>query len=192
MRIAIEGNIGSGKTTQLDMISTLGIPVYKEPVHLWPLEEFYQDPERNAFLMQTTVLTTFPDQGTGVYERSTLASRMVFSNLKNPQEVLTYGMLYNRIGWNPDFWIFLESSPELCHRRVQRRNGPGDSKVSLEYLEKLDQRYRDMYEHVKSRAFVVNADRPASEVFKTIMAIINEHCSGYPDSLIRSTPDSEH
>lgn len=183
MKIAIEGNIGSGKTTQLDLLKRLSVPVYKEPIHLWPLEEFYDDPKRNAFLMQTSVLATFPDRGPGIYERSTRASKSVFSNLTHPQELMTYGILYNRLGWDPDYWIFLESSPELCLKRIRGRNGRGDQAVTLEYLEKLDTKYKEMYEEVKHKSFVVNADRPEEEVFRTIVDIINEHCSGDPDSV---------
>ena len=170
-RIAIEGNIGAGKTTQLDMIS--GHRVFREPVHLWPLEEFYQDSQKNAFLMQATVLASFKDHGPGIYERSTFASKTVFSNFDSETEKMSYELMYDRLGWDPDYWIFLESDPEKCYRKVRGRRGPGDSYVTLEYLKEIDRRYKKMYEKVKGKAFVVNADRPAEEVHKSILEILN-------------------
>jgi|LakMenE18May11ns_1017448.scaffolds.fasta_scaffold9953533_5 thymidylate kinase len=177
VRIAIEGNIGAGKTTQLNLLSKLGIEVYREPVHLWPLEEFYNDPIGNAYLMQTSVLASFMDHGNGVYERSTLASREVFSQNMTTQEKIAYELLYQRIGWNPDYWIFLESDPEKCYARVTKRKFTGDSKVTLEYLQVLDEKYKRLYDLVKDRSFIVNADRPAHEVHQSIMNIIEKSIS---------------
>jgi thymidylate kinase len=177
VRVAIEGNIGAGKTTQLDLLSKRGFTVYREPIHLWPLEEFYEDPLKNAYLMQTSVLATFRDNGHGIYERSTLASREVFKQNMSNQEKITYEMLYQRIGWNPDFWIFLESDPENCMKRVAKRRGTGDSRVTLEYLQVLDDRYKQFHELVKERSFIVNADRPAQEVHQTILDIIEKSIS---------------
>lgn len=172
MKIAIEGNIGSGKTTQLNLLSK-SWPVYTEPVHLWPLDEFYSDPKNQGFHMQTAVLATFSDNGPGVYERSPRSSKEIFSNFEGkPAEQMTYDLLYHRLGWDPDYWIFLESDPELCFKKVQGRRGPGDSYVTLEYIKKIDKKYRDFQESVSDRSFVVNADRPVHEVYDTITTIL--------------------
>lgn len=170
VRIAIEGNIGAGKTTQLDLLR--GVPVFREPIHMWPLEEFYKDPVGNAFLMQTSVLANFPDGGPGVYERSTLASKEVFNQNMTENEEMTYEMLYQKLGWDPDYWIFLESDPEKCYARVSKRKSIGDSYVTLDYLKNIDERYKKLYTLVKDRAFVVNADRPTYEVHESISEII--------------------
>lgn len=185
-KIAIEGNIGSGKTTQLDLLSGT-CRVFREPVHLWPLEEFYQDPQGKAFLMQTSVLASFKDQGPGIYERSTLASKIVFTKFDTESEKMSYEMLYDRLGWNPDYWIFLESDPERCYQKVRGRRGPGDSYVTVSYLKDIEKRYKKMYELVKDRAFVVNADRPVEEVYKTIKYII-DGCIGNTSGVSVNSP----
>jgi deoxyadenosine/deoxycytidine kinase len=174
-RIAIEGNIGAGKTTQLDMLSSLGIPVFREPTHLWPLEEFYEDPERHGFLMQATVLASFADKGPGVYERSTLASKEVFSDFKTESEKNSYEILYDRMGWDPDYWIFLESDPDICYNRLKKRNGKGDSHITKEYINTLDEKYKNLHDKLKTKSFVVNADRPAEEIHQSILSIILNH-----------------
>ena len=173
MRISIEGNIGSGKTTQLEMLREF-FPIFTEPVHLWPLDSFYEDPKRQGFHMQSAVLASFADYGPGIYERSTRSSRDVFSNLEG-SEKFTYDLLYHRLGWDPDYWIFLESDPELCYKRIQGRKVPGDTHVTLEYIKQLDDRYKQFYDAVKDRAYIVNADRPKHEVYKSIQDIVLKH-----------------
>lgn len=172
MKIAIEGNIGSGKSTQLDLLSRY-FPSYREPIHLWPLEEFYRFPQEQAYHMQTAVLATFQDYGSGIYERSTRSSRDVFSKL-GPNEKMTYDLLYHRLGWDPDYWIFLDSAPENCFKRVLGRKGPGDTHVTLEYITELDERYKNFQKTVLERSFVVNADRPIGEIHSTIMKILTD------------------
>lgn len=68
----VEGNIGAGKTTWLDMVqANTGedhelIEVVPEPVHMWQnspqghnlLQLFYEDPEKYAFAFQQFVLVT--------------------------------------------------------------------------------------------------------------------------------------
>lgn len=69
----VEGNIGAGKSTYLDMVQMTNdaasinemIEVVQEPVDMWQdlsgenlLELFYKDPERYAFTFQQYVLIT--------------------------------------------------------------------------------------------------------------------------------------
>jgi len=41
-RVVIDGNIGSGKTTQLGLLEKKGWKVRRDPIDEWPLEEFYK------------------------------------------------------------------------------------------------------------------------------------------------------
>ena len=65
----IEGNIGSGKTTLINILKNFNnFEVIEEPVNLWLnlkgddnkniLQEFYDDPERYAYIFQTMVFKT--------------------------------------------------------------------------------------------------------------------------------------
>jgi deoxyadenosine/deoxycytidine kinase len=49
IRVVIDGNIGSGKTTQLGLLEKKGYMVRREAIHDWTLDEFYADPARWAF-----------------------------------------------------------------------------------------------------------------------------------------------
>ena len=54
--IAVAGNIGSGKTTQLDLLERKGWSVKREPIDEWPLDLFYKDKSRWALLLQMKIL----------------------------------------------------------------------------------------------------------------------------------------
>jgi hypothetical protein len=43
MKIVIDGNIGAGKTTQLNLLESKGFKVHREPIEKWPLELFPQE-----------------------------------------------------------------------------------------------------------------------------------------------------
>ena len=68
LRVVIDGNIGSGKTTQLGLLEKTGYTVRREAIQDWPLEEFYKDPARWAFLLHTSILlTNQPGEGCLLY-----------------------------------------------------------------------------------------------------------------------------
>lgn len=59
MLVSIEGNVGSGKSTVLDVLEKQGFTVVKEPIEHWSdtLRLFYTDPKKYSFLLQTRILT---------------------------------------------------------------------------------------------------------------------------------------
>ena len=81
MKVVIDGNIGSGKTTQLDLLEKKGWKVRREPIETWPLELFYSDKSRWALVLQLRILQTLRPVDTKdivVYERCLLSTRHVF------------------------------------------------------------------------------------------------------------------
>jgi deoxyadenosine/deoxycytidine kinase len=81
MKVVIDGNIGSGKTTQLNLLEKVGWTVQREPIDDWPLELFYKDKSRWALLLQMKILQTLQPVKTKdvvVYERCLLSTRYVF------------------------------------------------------------------------------------------------------------------
>ena len=110
--ISIEGNIGAGKTTFLNILATLhlddpGILILREPVDQWSrvadthgtvLEHLYRDPGRHAFAFQVLVLHTMKTRlkeamrggyHTIIMERSVGASRHVFGRMLHAQGNMT-------------------------------------------------------------------------------------------------------
>jgi len=183
MIIAIEGNIGCGKTTQLNILQEKGFSIYKEPIDKWPLEEFYQDPSRWGFLLQVVILRTFV-RGTeplSIHERSPMSSKYVFWN--NLVESGTVTALENSVfedeyaekAWKPNVLIYINKSPELCHKHIQNRNQPGDKSMQLEYLQTLDTKYENMFNVFDGEKYEINGSQSVENVHKDIMNILNKY-----------------
>lgn len=151
MRVVIDGNIGSGKSTQLNLLKDLGFRVRKEPINEWPLELYYSDPVRWGFLMQLSVLSSFADpEDDVIFERSMQSSRLVFWDVMNktPEEDRVYTSLYEKLKWTPDLVIYLRSDPEKCFERIEKRGQSGDNGISLNYLRALHTKYEQNDENV--------------------------------------------
>jgi deoxyadenosine/deoxycytidine kinase len=183
MIIAIEGNIGCGKTTQLSILEKQGYSIYKEPIDKWPLDEFYQDPSRWGFLLQVVVLRTFI-KGTepiSIHERSPMSSKYVFWNNLVESGIVTslensvFEDEYNEKAWEPDVLIYLNKNPELCHKHIQNRNQPGDSTMQLDYLETLNEKYNNMYRICKQDKYEIDGSQTVENVHKEIMTILNKY-----------------
>ena len=190
MKVVIDGNIGSGKTTQLDLLETRGYRVRREPIDDWPLEEFYKDPQRWAFYFHMKILQTLrplKTPKTVIYERSLLSSRWVFWEVLKKKGVITmgeddtYSTFYDQFAWYPDVYIFLSKTPELAWEHIQARHQTGDSDVTLEYWKELDMEYKNLLIKVPCKVHVVNANRSVEEIHQEISAIILEHELFSPD-----------
>lgn len=161
----VEGNIGSGKTTLLEKLNeNEQFEVVREPVNMWLntkgsdgknlLQEFYEQPERYAYLFQTMVFKTRLEsleheqtKPIRFSERSIWTDRYVFgkscidSNKMNVLETNCYHFWFNWLEdkfWKkPDGIIYLRTSPEKCMERMKERARNEESSVSLEYLKEL-------------------------------------------------------
>ena len=177
--IVIDGNIGSGKTTQLDLLEKKGFKVRREPIDQWPLEEFYKDPARWAFFFHMTLLKTQNKPGRGViYERSLFSSRYVFWPVLLKKGVVTqkeedlYEYFWNRFSWKPSLLIYLSKDPELAFKHIQTRGQAGDTGVTLEYLHELDKEYKNLVMKIPCRVRVVNANREPEKIHAEICQIL--------------------
>lgn len=165
LRIIVEGNIGSGKTTCLDMLgSNENFEVIKEPVDLWLkikgsdgknlLQEFYEEPNRYSYLFQSMVFKTrlqsiehAQTKPVRFCERSIWTDRYVFgkscinSGKMNELEVSCYNYwfkwLEDKFYEKPHAIIYLRCSPEKCFERMHKRARGEEDGVPLEYLQEL-------------------------------------------------------
>ncbi len=161
----VEGNIGSGKSTFLKKLST-EFKVVQEPVDEWSkmrnangkniLEEFYEDPERNAYLFQSIAFRSRVKNITGlnesaIVERSIYTDRMVFAEVckedGNINEIEWndytewFDFVVKHIGFKPKGFIYLRTDPEKSYERINKRNRSGESNISIDYLKKLHTRH---------------------------------------------------
>lgn len=192
MKIVIDGNIGSGKTTQLGLLEQKGWMVRREPIDKWPLKEFYADPTRWAFLLHMIILRTLRPLKTKspvIYERSLLSSRWVFwPVLKRKGHVTevehdTYDHFYEQFSWSPDIYIFLSKDLDLAWKHIQARGQAGDDGVTREYLDELDAEYKKLIKSVPCLVFIVNANQTVEKIHEDICKILVDNELLFSDAL---------
>ncbi len=168
LRVAVEGNISTGKSSLLSYFNTHYGPMYDviyEPISKWQsvggenlLNLLYSDPTRWAFPFQQFAMTTkvqsdLAPQGGPVIilqERSIYSSRFVFTeqmkraNKLSPAE---FGILDHCFNFflgefqerlRLDAIVYLESPPATCLSRVKERNRPEEQSITLDYLSVID------------------------------------------------------
>ena len=182
--IVIDGNIGSGKTTQLNLLEKKGWKVRREPIEQWPLDEFYKDPKRWAFYFHMVILQTLRPLKTGemvIYERSLMSSRWVFwpvlvnKGFVTQGEDKIYSEFYEQFAWYPDVYIFLSKDRDLAWEHIQKRHQAGDSGVTKEYLAELEVEYLKLVRNIPCKVHIVDANKTADEIHNEICRILTEN-----------------
>jgi deoxyadenosine/deoxycytidine kinase len=161
MKITIEGNIASGKSTlALKLQEKYRIPTFLEKIDSWTLlGQFYENPERWGFTFNVEVLLSMMEWKNNnylsIYERSPLSCAYVFtqhqydSGVLNKKEHDIFQKIYKEFGWDQDYIIYIETDPNVCFERLQKRNRSCESQVSLSYLEDIHKKHSDMIKFVK-------------------------------------------
>jgi deoxyadenosine/deoxycytidine kinase len=191
MKIVIDGTIGSGKTTQLDLLEKAGWDVKREPISEWPLDLFYRDPSRWAFLMHMAVLRSLKPSERTVHERCPLSTAHVFwqyvvdKKLVTPEENELFMKYYDEIGWQPDVYILITKKPEMAWEHIQKRGQAGDSGVTLEYLKELQEYYSKMVTRIPCKMLVVNGNRDPSVIHKQILEYLETVVNGPATKVVK-------
>jgi deoxyadenosine/deoxycytidine kinase len=177
--IVVEGNIGSGKSTFLEEVSTMfhndNIHIIQEPVNDWCVvkdnhnmslfENFYENPNKYAFLLQMNILSsrhkTMNDivarncktYDVNIFERSVLTDKNIFVPAlhdmshftKMELEVFTnmFDCMASSSTSNIDAIIYLKCSPEVSYDRVIKRNRHGEKGITLQYLDLLHTKHEE-------------------------------------------------
>lgn len=151
--IAIEGNIGSGKTTLATSLSeSLGYKlVLEEFEDNSYLPKFYEDPERNAFPLELSFLAERYKQLRNIDFKTAVISDYIFdkswifaSNNLPEAELKIYKKVYKILHSllpKPDLIILLECNPENLLHRIQERGRDYEMNIRQSYLDIIDRRY---------------------------------------------------
>jgi deoxyadenosine/deoxycytidine kinase len=184
MTVVIDGNIGAGKTTQLDMLELVGHNVHKEPVQDWPLDKYYQNPQKWAFLLQIAILeSNMIKMDVEIYERGPIPGRMVFWEdlvmrgvIERIEEHYWYDKLWERLKWYPKKYIFLNVPPEVSFERVRARHQKGDAFITLKSLQHLHARYMKMLETIGEHCevHILDGTRDTPAIHAEVLKIIQE------------------
>lgn len=156
--IAIEGNIGAGKTTLAKKLSerlnARFVPEHFEDNSF--LSPFYKDPIRYGFILELSFLEDRFSQMKEAYSKDEIfvsdylwEKSLVFAkvNLKG-EELRLFERIYNVMAEAmpvPDLVIYLHRGPDRLLGQISRRGRDFESKIPADYLTKVSAGYRDLF-----------------------------------------------
>lgn len=194
VKVAVEGNIGSGKTTFLEGCKQfLDTAVLIEPVDVWRdmqgqnlLELMYRDPKRWSLAFQTYVQLTMmqlhlaPVQTpVKLMERSLQSARYVFvENLYRSGHMTSlelsildqwFSWITKNVAVRLDMIIYLRTNPQVAMGRILKRKRPEEAQLPFDWL----CRVHDLHEQwllgcsqftLPPKVMVVDANRDYTDI----------------------------
>ncbi|CAG9864309.1 unnamed protein product [Phyllotreta striolata] len=197
--VAVEGNVGSGKTTFLQHFNkNQNVAVLAEPIDMWRncssynlLELMYQDPKKWSFTFQSYVQLTMlrqhqrkTRQPIKLMERSLYSARYCFVEklcrdglmAKPSMEVIDQWFNYvtKLEDTQLDLIVYLRTSPEVAFERILKRNRSEERTVAFEYIRDLHDiheawLYNKTLHKCKAPVIVLNADLDQSVIEEEYM-----------------------
>jgi deoxyadenosine/deoxycytidine kinase len=181
MIVAIEGNVGAGKSSVLNALRDRGYTVIAERTHEWSfLHKFYENPKKYALSFQVQILLSFmkyefTDELVFV-ERSPTVSRSVFAKMLvsdgvlTDEDMATYTDIFDQLDpWKPDAFVYLECPVDVCHDRAKRRSDSYN--VGADYLTDLKKYYDVFFKYTPCDR--VDSDRPTDDVASDIIDLVS-------------------
>ncbi|UTH11424.1 deoxynucleoside kinase [Macrococcoides canis] len=159
--IAIEGPIGVGKSSLTKKLSaTLNLTPIYEIVEENPfLSDFYEDIDKWSFQTEMfflcnryKVLTELSNDISVVSDYHILKNKVFANNTLNDKEYRMFEEIYDiltREVRKPDVTVFLTADLDVLKQRIQLRNRDFESHIEDDYLLKLTEDYRRVYESMK-------------------------------------------
>ena len=164
--IAIEGNIGAGKTTLANKIAEdfNAKPVLERYKDNPFLPKFYEDQERYAFSLEMSFLVDRYKQiaddleQLDLFKDFVIADYHIFKSLIFAKITLAedefrlyknmFDIIYKEIP-KPDLYIYLYQNTQGLLNNIQKRGREFETRISSEYLEKISNGYLDFIKSQK-------------------------------------------
>ena len=157
--IAIEGNIGSGKTTLATMLSNdIDARLVLEQFADNPfLPKFYSDPEKHAFPLELFFMAERYHQLKNLKEQDLFKPQIVSdyffvksklfaqNNLKKDEMQLfnrLFDIMLSSLS-KPDLLVYLYSDVERLQQNIKNRGRDFEQNISDEYLQNIQDKYLD-------------------------------------------------
>ena len=157
--IAIEGNIGSGKTTlatmlSIDMNARLVLEQFADNPFL---PKFYSDPEKHAFALELFFMAERYHQLKNLKEQDLFKPQIVSdyffvksklfaqNNLKKDEMQLfnrLFDIMLSSLS-KPDLLVYLYSDVERLQQNIKNRGRDFEQNISDEYLQNIQDKYLD-------------------------------------------------
>lgn len=174
--IAVEGNIGAGKTTVARLLAEeTGSRLFLEEVDDNPfIEKFYGDMGGYAFQAQIFFLLNRYRQQTEIAQQDLFTDLMVADYLFAKDRIYAHAVLgddelvlYNRMHSllegrivKPDLVIYLQADQEVLMQRIMKRGRSYEKNISDEYISGLNEAFNHFFFHYdESPLLIVNTDR---------------------------------
>jgi deoxyadenosine/deoxycytidine kinase len=174
--IAVEGNIGAGKTTVSRLLAgETGARLFLEEVDDNPfIEKFYGDMEGYAFQAQIFFLLNRYRQQTEIAQQDLFTDLMIADYLFAKDRIYAHAVLgddelvlYNRMHSllegrivKPDLVIYLQADTEILLQRIWKRGRSFEKNISDEYISGLNEAFNHFFFHYdESPLLIVNTDR---------------------------------
>ena len=191
MLYTIEGNIGSGKSSLLELLQHDSISIIPEPIEIWKtiqtpdgkniLGHYYED-DINTYLFQTmagiTRMELFQDSAKmttpiRISERSLFSDR-IFGKVclasgkmrAIEKECYSYFMNWLNKRFEPDIKgiIYLQCDPTICYERILKRGRPEEAGISYEYLVDLHESHEEwIRSYTDDKVLIINGNEECSE-----------------------------
>ena len=176
--IAIAGNIGAGKTTLTTQLGKhFGWITHYESTEDNPyLSDFYTDMHRWSFNLQIYFLNSRYQQileilngnKTVIQDRTIYEDAYIFApnlhdmGLMSTRDFENYFSLFKTMSSQikpPDLLIYLKASIPTLVNHIQRRGREYEGTISIDYLNRLNERYDTWIEgYDKGKLLVINSD----------------------------------
>lgn len=193
--IHVEGNIGVGKTTFLNVMREKfkdNAEIIEEPIHLWTsfrgtnlLDKMYMDPLKYSYPIQSYIQLTLARnecrpslKPIKIYERSLMSGRKVFTEAMKKLGYINqdeYNILDDWYEWlcslrpNCNEIIYLKASPETALTRLRHRGRKEEIKVNIDYLTLVHNLYEDWISSIQqsdgATVTVIDQERPIDNIF---------------------------
>jgi deoxyguanosine kinase len=156
-KVILEGNIGAGKTTILNKITTSFNKQFEPVEEFTLLASFYADPVKYAMPLQIQVIEVHLDKESKItqstiFERTVETSVHIFASMLHDDRILSTSQVnelneYLKQSYMVSGFIYVDVDVDKCMERIKLREREGEEKITRQYLEKLKTKIDKMYEH---------------------------------------------
>lgn len=175
--IAIEGNIGAGKSTLTELlcndIKARGL--YEQFADNPYLPEFYKNPEKNAFPLEVSFLAERFRQMKEMFEKSDIFHPVIISDFVFQKSLIfarftlaeaefqvfeKVFQLLNQAAHKPDVIVYLHREIPSLTANIHKRGRSYEQDISAEYLDKVTKSYFKYFKELHDiPVVIVDADK---------------------------------